>query len=121
MATNINIQLVYILSYINHEHFVDLILLDDADLVNSPPALSRCVTDSPSNYFLRGGHHRWSSTPLLKAPSRSLSIPVSCTPLAKLPGTLTYSPPKASSTPETNGNKGNLNLEKKFKESKYSA
>jgi len=81
---------------------------DDADLVNSPPALSRCVTDSPSNYFLRGGQHRWSSTPLLKAPSRSLSIPVSCTPLAKLPGTLTYSPPKASSTPETNGNKGQV-------------
>ncbi len=86
--------------------FIVFCISDEADLVNSPPTLSRCVTDSPSNYFLRGGHHRWSSTPLLKAPSRSLSIPVSCTPLTRLPGSLTYSPPKASSTPETNANKG---------------
>ena len=31
----------------------------------SPPTLARCVTDSPSHYFLRG-NHRWVSTPLLK-------------------------------------------------------
>eukprot|EP00088_Acartia_fossae_P021267 TRINITY_DN2273_c0_g1_i1.p1 TRINITY_DN2273_c0_g1~~TRINITY_DN2273_c0_g1_i1.p1 ORF type:complete len:564 (-),score=103.59 TRINITY_DN2273_c0_g1_i1:1137-2828(-) len=73
---------------------------DDADLF-SPPTLSRCVTDSPSHYFLRGNHHRWMSTPLLKVGGfqRSVSIPVSSTP-AMLPAHLSLSPPKASSTPE---------------------
>lgn len=82
---------------------------DDADLMFSPPTLSRCATDSPSHYFLRGTQHRWSSTPLLKIPGfqRSISmIPVSSTPCV-LPATIIFSPPKASSTPETNNeNKG---------------
>jgi len=74
---------------------------DDAELF-SPPSLSRCVTDSPSHYFLRGTQHRWSSTPLLKVPGfqRSISMAPSV-----LPATIVFSPPKASSTPETNDNK----------------
>lgn len=43
--------------------------------VLSPPSLVRCVTDSPSHYFLRGNHqHRWSSTPLIKAPGLGRSV-----------------------------------------------
>jgi len=68
----------------------------------SPPTLSRCVTDSPSHYFLRGNHHRWASTPLLKAGgyqrSNTMNIPLSGTPFIN-PG-LGISPPKAHSTPE---------------------
>jgi len=73
----------------------------------SPPTLSRCVTDSPSHYFLRG-NHRWASTPLLKAGgyqrSTTMNIPLSSTPYIK--PALVISPPKAHSTPEASQHTG---------------